>query len=1379
MPRVLAPLALLAALAAPAGAGEVRGRVLVDGQPAAGVTVSALPFEDGFAAARRDARREAPPTPLASATSRADGSFAVALPGPPADVVRLAFSGGTAAPRILDDLFEAAGDDAGDVRLPKAAPLAGRVVDERGGPVVGATVTLWPGGGRRPQDASPASGVPQSTTTKADGTFRFEAASEESNRLRVEAPAFATHERAPVRGGALARPVTLAVGQTLRGTVTFADRRTPAASALVRFQGRTQTTRWVETRPDGTFLVDGAPREAGSLVADGGDRGRASAALGHGASEPLTIALAPTATLGGRVVDGDGKAIPGVRVVARGEGGLFVARSGGDGRYSMRGLPPQAYRLTAEDDRFVPWSRSVRVAPGEGETQDVPLARAATLAGRVVDEEGRPIEGALVQVSRGGDNVFRAFVRRIEGEGGVRTGRDGSFRATRLAPGENQRVDVSHDEFEERALGGISLAPGATRSGLTVVLRRGLSVRGVVKDEEGRPLAGAEVTLSSSRTMRAGRGGVQMAFVGPGTRVRRETGTDGRFEFRGLKAGEYELNARRPGFSRASVDPVNVTEARAAEPLELVLRPGATISGVLRDRLGSGASGWYVSARGADQGSGPAFGPGAIRSEEPTGPDGVFFLDGLTVGEAYELQVMGPAGLGPRKTGVVAPAEGVELTVTGAGQIRGRVVEAESGRAIPDFQLRYQPDAQGGMRFVMRMGPGRGRGPYEKESFHAEDGSFALEDVPAGRWTVEAFASGYQPGSTSAVTVGEGEAAEGVEVRLSKGGVVTGRVLEARTGRPILDAAVRAELSGGEQRRGMFRIGGEGGDDEATTDAEGRYEIAGLAPGTWVLTASHPEWSEATASVELKDAPATADIRLGRGGAVGGTVLAAGRPVAGAQVTLSAAGDTGFRAGAGMSGGSEQSALSDEGGRFRFERLSPGRYTLAAALRDQSSAPAEAVVTGDDAQEVQLLLSEGALVRGLVTGLPDALLAGVNVSAQGQDYFATTRTAAGGSFELAGVPEGLLTLRANAGDFLTGSRSASTTLAIAAGQAEAAAEIVFEQGFRVDGYVTRGGRPVADAMVMAFPEGGSRRSASGRTDEAGGYALEGLDEGRYTITADAQGGGPIRRTVDITGDTTIDLEAPPARLGGTVVEADSGRPLGEVAVRIEDEGGGMRFVNVATTDSSGRFGFEDLEPRRYRVSFQKAAYQVETRELTAAEESDVRVEMRRGEGIALEARDGIFATPLRGLFVRALDGAGQTAFAGGLSLDSEGRGEVPSLKPGVYELRAESSGYAPVVWPGVAVPSSAITLVLTPGGSLDIQAGPQTLALPEASGRLIGADGRVYTWNVFTSDGKIRLTSPLRRLENVVPGHYSFEVEGGVRREVTVTEGGRSVVALP
>jgi hypothetical protein len=147
--------------------------------------------------------------------------------------------------------------------------------------------------------------------------------------------------------------------------------------------------------------------------------------------------------------------------------------------------------------------------------------------------------------------------------------------------------------------------------------------------------------------------------------------------------------------------------------------------------------------------------------------------------------------------------------------------------------------------------------------------------------------------------------------------------------------------------------------------------------------------------------------------------------------------------------------------------------------------------------------------------------------------------------------------------------------------------------------------------------------------------------------------------------------------------------------------------------------------------------------------------------------------------VRVSDGSGAPVFAGSVSLDSDGRGEVPSLKPGTYEVRAESSGYAPVSLPGVAVPSRPLSLALTPGGSLEIQAGPTTLALPQASGRLIGADGRPYMWSVFTTDGKIRLTSPVRRLENVAPGRYSFEVEGGVRREVTIAEGGRAVVSLP
>ena len=90
-----------------------------------------------------------------------------------------------------------------------------------------------------------------------------------------------------------------------------------------------------------------------------------------------------------------------------------------------------------------------------------------------------------------------------------------------------------------------------------------------------------------------------------------------------------------------------------------------------------------------------------------------------------------------------------------------------------------------------------------------------------------------------------------------------------------------------------------------------------------------------------------------------------------------------------------------------------------------------------------------------------------------------------------------------------------------------------------------------------------------------------------------------------------------------------------------------------------------------------------------------------------------------------------------------------------------------------------MTLVLTPGGSLEIRVGEQTLALPQPTARLLGADGRVYMWNAFTTDGKIRLNGPVRRFDNVAPGRYTLEVEGGVRRDVDIREGMPSTVSLP
>ncbi len=331
---------LVLALAPAAQGGEFRGRLLADNKPLAGATVSAVPLDAPEAEARREALRQEEPKPVLSVTTKPDGTFALLLPAT-AGLVRIRVSGGGAVPVFLGRVFDASEtDDLGDLLVAKAAALAGKVVDGRGGPVLAATVTLR--AGFRGADEWAADAV--TTTTGADGSFKFAEAGETGNQLRIEAPGFATAEVREVRAGALRQAVVLALGRAISGSVMLPDRKTPAAGALVRFEGKA-TTRWAEVRRDGTFLVDGVPAESGSLVADGGEKGRASVPAPE-AGAKASLVLAPTAGVRGRVVDATTAApIAGILVVARSGASTFTGRSGADGRYEVRGLPPGSCRL--------------------------------------------------------------------------------------------------------------------------------------------------------------------------------------------------------------------------------------------------------------------------------------------------------------------------------------------------------------------------------------------------------------------------------------------------------------------------------------------------------------------------------------------------------------------------------------------------------------------------------------------------------------------------------------------------------------------------------------------------------------------------------------------------------------------------------------------------------------------------------------------------------------------------------------------------------------------------------------------------------------------------------------------------------------------------
>jgi hypothetical protein len=366
---------------------------------------------------------------------------------------------------------------------------------------------------------------------------------------------------------------------------------------------------------------------------------------------------------------------------------------------------------------------------------------------------------------------------------------------------------------------------------------------------------------------------------------------------------------------------------------------------------------------------------------------------------------------------------------------------------------------------------------------------------------------------------------------------------------------------------------------------------------------------------------------------------------------------------------------------------------------------------------------------------------------------------------------------AHIGDW-TGGRRVAKEVVIAEGQLEASVTLRFDEGVRLEGQVTRAGVPVPGAMVWLSQQSG-RSHVSGTSDAEGYYVLSGLAHGTWELALRLSDSGSmgLRREVELSGDTRLDLELDTGRLAGRVVDGASGRPLAGVNVGVENPDGG--WMGSSNSDSDGRFAIENLQPIRYRVHVRKTAYQQKVLQLQAAETSDVVIELERGEGIAIEARDARYGTPLPGLEVKVLDASGAPFYAGRVLLDSEGRGELQSLPPGSYRLLAGLDGYATTSELPLNSPSSRVSVQLTRGGSLEVLVGPETAALEGAGIRLLRPDGSSHLPRVFSNDAEIPLRGPTLRLDHVLAGEYLLLVTGGGSHRVVVGEGAAASLRLP
>ncbi|MEP6915463.1 MAG: carboxypeptidase-like regulatory domain-containing protein [Acidobacteriota bacterium] len=531
--------------------------------------------------------------------------------------------------------------------------------------------------------------------------------------------------------------------------------------------------------------------------------------------------------------------------------------------------------------------------------------------------------------------------------------------------------------------------------------------------------------------------------------------------------------------------------------------------------LGFGAS---LVAQGTPtpQGQGP---PGGQRQGQPPGG--------------------GRRGAGGGRQG---PQRDVAVAV-GTGVITGKVVAADTGRALKRAR-------------VIVSGAGRPQGATTDEQ-----GRYRIAGLAAGAYTISATRTGFVDGTFGqrrALTPGtpvellDGQQLGGIDLKLSRGGVVTGRVLD-EDGEPLARAMVtvlRQQYVRGERQLMP------GGADQS--DDRGQFRIFGLPPGDYFVSASaggldqirpfigpqgrvdQPAESSGYAATYYPGVITTAEatrVRLAasqeltgldfqlqivplatvKGVVAGGTGMVELRPDAG-----------GIGRGGGPGGGMRGGIRQD--GSFSIPNVTPGKYTIIARTDGGPNGGARTamqplVVTGEEVN-VALVPAPGVVLSGTMTLEASGQTAprtftGFRVNASPIGSAASTPRMGrptetdAGQFTLTDVMAGQYVLRASAPTgwmmkavYVDGQDVTDQPIEVK-GDAISGINVIFTDKIAAMIGTVRDARGAGAAgiTVIAFPTDEklwlpqSRHILTARTNPSGGYTLASMPPGDYLVVA--------------------------------------------------------------------------------------------------------------------------------------------------------------------------------------------------------------------------------------------------------------------------------------
>jgi uncharacterized GH25 family protein len=312
----------------------------------------------------------------------------------------------------------------------------------------------------------------------------------------------------------------------------------------------------------------------------------------------IDIVLQPGMPIVGMVVDPQGVGVPNAKVSAvhfqaqttsRGE-----ATTDELGRFHINDLRDGAYIMMVQAQGYSQ-ARMNRVQAGKVDVI-IDLKRQACLTGRVV-VPGSGSRELRVELQRTTPNNSPGQIQIFEATNlaqDLEPGGDGSFKICGVEPG-YYMVLAQGPGFAPTQSPAVQVIDGQDPPPIAVTLSAGGGIRGRVLDAEGKPLVGATVVSRDNQSPDSGQDTFFGSFVTSNATERSTTtNSDGEFQLGNLAVGTYKIVVEHPNFAGNTTKDLNVLEGQTVQMSPVTLRDGATVSGVVRDQAGQGLARAFV-----------------------------------------------------------------------------------------------------------------------------------------------------------------------------------------------------------------------------------------------------------------------------------------------------------------------------------------------------------------------------------------------------------------------------------------------------------------------------------------------------------------------------------------------------------------------------------------------------------------------------------------------------------------------------------------------------------------------------------------------------------------------------------------------------------------